>query len=56
MYLAMQLVHGNPAPEETEADMIHEWRSDADVRAMIRAGAIADSHSVAALTLFDLRG
>lgn len=56
VYLATALATGPAAPEETEADMIHEWRSDADVRAMIRSGEFADAHSLAALQLYDLRG
>jgi hypothetical protein len=35
--------------------MVHKWFPEADVRAMVRAGSFADSHSVAALALFDLR-
>jgi hypothetical protein len=35
--------------------MIQQWRSRAEIRAMIRRGQFADAHSVAALTLFELR-
>jgi ADP-ribose pyrophosphatase len=52
-YLATDLTPGPPEREPTESDMIHEWRSEAGVRAMITAGEFADAHSVAALALFD---
>ena len=55
VYLATDLSAGEADREETEADMVHEWRSVADVRAMIGRGEFADAHSVAALTLFDAR-
>jgi 8-oxo-dGTP pyrophosphatase MutT (NUDIX family) len=53
VYLATDLTAGETQRESTEADMVHEWRSVADVRAMIGRGEFADAHSVAALTLFD---
>lgn len=53
VYLATDLSAGEAEREETEADMVHEWRSLAEVRAMIGRGEFADAHSVAALTLFD---
>jgi hypothetical protein len=34
--------------------MVHEWRSVADIRTMIRHGEFKDAHSVAALALYDL--
>ncbi|HJQ42875.1 MAG TPA: NUDIX hydrolase [Jatrophihabitantaceae bacterium] len=55
VFLATELVAGEPDREVTEADMVHEWRSLADIRAMIRRGEFADAHSVAALALYDLR-
>lgn len=54
VYLATGLTPGAVQREVTEQDMVHEWRPDAEVRAMIRAGELRDAHSVAALTLFDL--
>jgi 8-oxo-dGTP pyrophosphatase MutT (NUDIX family) len=54
VYLATGLVEGPPQREDTESDMVHGWRSDADIRAMMRAGDFVDSHSVAALALYDL--
>jgi 8-oxo-dGTP pyrophosphatase MutT (NUDIX family) len=54
VFLASQLEAGEPAREVTESDMVHEWRSAADVRAMIRRGEFNDAHSVAALALYDL--
>ena len=53
VYLATGLTHGEPEREPTESDMVHEWRSAADLRAMIRRGEFADAHSIAALALFD---
>jgi hypothetical protein len=35
--------------------MVHEWRAEDEVRAMIGRGEFTDSHSVAALALLDLR-
>lgn len=55
VFLATELVEGETAREATEADMVHEWRSLADIRAMIRTGELRDAHSVAALGLYDLR-
>lgn len=55
VYLASGLTAGTPHREPTEADMVHEWRPLADIRAMITDGALADAHSVAALALYDLR-
>jgi 8-oxo-dGTP pyrophosphatase MutT (NUDIX family) len=54
VFLASDLVAGEPAREITEADMISEWRSVTDVRDMIRRGDFSDAHSVAALALYDL--
>ena len=53
VFLATGLTHGEPERESTEADMVHAWRSDADLRAMLRSGEFADAHSVAALALFN---
>ncbi|MDT4933398.1 MAG: hypothetical protein QOK11_1290 [Pseudonocardiales bacterium] len=55
VYLATGLAEGPHGREATEQDMVHKWFPEADVRAMVRAGSFADSHSVAALALFDLR-
>lgn len=55
VYLATGLVVGEPDREHTEADMIHAWVAEDELRAMIRRGEIRDAHSVAALTLFDQR-
>ncbi len=54
VYLATGLTPGPAQREVTEADMIHEWRAEGEVRAMITRGEFVDAHSVAALTLFDL--
>jgi 8-oxo-dGTP pyrophosphatase MutT (NUDIX family) len=54
VFLATDLRAGETEREPTEADMIHEWRSLEDIRAMIRSGQFADAHSLAALALYDL--
>jgi 8-oxo-dGTP pyrophosphatase MutT (NUDIX family) len=54
VFLAADLTPGETQREATEQDMIHEWRSVADLRAMIRSGEFADAHSLAALALYDL--
>jgi 8-oxo-dGTP pyrophosphatase MutT (NUDIX family) len=54
VYLASGLTAGDVDRETTEQDMIHEWRSIADIRAMMRSGELADAHSLAALTLYTL--
>ena len=53
-YLATGLTPGEPDREHTESDMVHEWRSEADLLAMIRSGEFADAHSIAALALWRL--
>jgi 8-oxo-dGDP phosphatase len=54
VFLATDLTPGEPRREHSEQDMVHRWFAVADVRAMGRAGEFADSHSVAALALYDL--
>jgi 8-oxo-dGTP pyrophosphatase MutT (NUDIX family) len=53
-FVATGLTAGPTDRETTEADMVHEWRAEAEVRAMIGRGEFADAHSVAALALLDL--
>ncbi|WP_375478009.1 NUDIX domain-containing protein [uncultured Jatrophihabitans sp.] len=53
VFLATGLTPGEPARESTEADMVHEWRSDTALRDMVRRGDLTDGHSVAALCLYD---
>lgn len=53
VFLAEDLTAGPPHREASESDMVHEWRAEAEVRAMITRGEFADAHSVAALALFD---
>lgn len=55
VFLATGLSEGEPDREHTEQDMVHRWFAAGEVREMIRRGEFADSHSVAALALFDLR-
>ena len=54
VFLAHGLTAGATQLEPTEQDMICEWRSLEEIRAMIRRGEFADAHSIAALALFDL--
>jgi 8-oxo-dGTP pyrophosphatase MutT (NUDIX family) len=54
VFLATGLTPGETEREVSEQDMVHEWRSVAEIRAMIGRGEFADAHSVAALSLFDL--
>jgi 8-oxo-dGTP pyrophosphatase MutT (NUDIX family) len=54
VYLAEELAPGVAEREDTEQDMISEWRSLDEVHAMIRHGEFRDAHSVAALGLFAL--
>jgi 8-oxo-dGTP pyrophosphatase MutT (NUDIX family) len=54
VYLADDLSAGSPEREDTEADMICEWRSVAEVQEMTRRGEFRDAHSVAALSLYAL--
>lgn len=55
VFLATDLQAGEPDREATEADMISAWRSRGEIDRMIAEGAFADSHSLAALALFDRR-
>ena len=54
VYLATDLTAGEPEREHSEADMVHGWFAEAEVRAMARRGEIIDCHSIAALALWDL--
>jgi 8-oxo-dGTP pyrophosphatase MutT (NUDIX family) len=54
VYVAEELTAGAAEREITEADMICEWRSLDDVRAMIRGGGLRDAHSVASFGLYAL--
>ncbi|MDQ2795726.1 MAG: NUDIX hydrolase [Actinomycetota bacterium] len=54
VFLATDLTPGPPERESTESDMVAQWHSENAIRAMIRAGTLADAHSVAALALYDL--
>jgi 8-oxo-dGTP pyrophosphatase MutT (NUDIX family) len=53
VFLATELQPGQPHREATEADMVHRWFAERDVRDMIRRGTFRDAHSVAALALLD---
>jgi 8-oxo-dGTP pyrophosphatase MutT (NUDIX family) len=55
VFLATGLTAGDTEREVTEQDMVHEWRSVAEIRAMVKRGEFADAHSLAALALYDLR-
>jgi 8-oxo-dGTP pyrophosphatase MutT (NUDIX family) len=54
VFLATDLTPGEPEREHSEADMVHRWFPDAQVRAMARRGELFDCHSIAALALWDL--
>jgi len=55
VWLATGLTEGDPDREHTEADMVHTFVTEGQLRDMLRAGEFRDSHSVSALTLFDQR-
>jgi 8-oxo-dGTP pyrophosphatase MutT (NUDIX family) len=55
VFLATGLTQGDPRREASEADMVHRWVPEAQLREMIRAGTFADAHSLAALALLSLR-
>jgi len=55
VYLAEGLTAGAAEREATEADMICEWRSEAELRAMMRRGEFRDAHSLAAYSLLALQ-
>lgn len=55
VWVASGLEAGEPDREPSESDMVAAWRSEAEVRAMIRDGRLKDAHSVAALALYDGR-
>ena len=55
VFRATDLTPGPPRREVTEQDMVHRWFAEDDVRSMVATGVLADSHSVAALMLNDLR-
>jgi 8-oxo-dGTP pyrophosphatase MutT (NUDIX family) len=54
VFLATDLTPGPPSREHSEQGMVHRWFATVELRAMIRSGELADSHSVAALALYDL--
>jgi 8-oxo-dGTP pyrophosphatase MutT (NUDIX family) len=54
VFLAEGLTAGPADREDTESDMICEWRSMAELSAMTRRGEFRDAHSLAALQLFSL--
>ncbi len=55
VYLAEDLVHGEPDREASEQDMTHRWVSDAEFRELALTGAICDSGTLAAWSLYRLR-
>ena len=52
VFLATELTEGTPDREITEADMVHEYVTEARLWQMVAAGEFSDAHSVAALALF----
>lgn len=55
VFLAGDLVAGEPHRETAEQDMTQAWFSRADVEQMIRDGIITDGPSVAAYLLLTLQ-
>ncbi|MFC8045395.1 NUDIX domain-containing protein [Nocardia sp. NPDC057353] len=55
VFLATELVPGEPRREQTEQDMRQRWFSRREVEGMIRAGVITDGPSLAAYLLLQLR-
>lgn len=53
VYLATDLSAGEPDREASEQDMVARWFPEREVRAMLRAGRLVDSTTVAALALLD---
>jgi 8-oxo-dGTP pyrophosphatase MutT (NUDIX family) len=56
VYLAEDLVEGVPEREVTEQDMTHRWVSDEEFRGLVLSGAVTDSATLAAWSLFQLFG
>lgn len=54
VFVATELTAGPSRHEHTEQGRVHRWFAINELRAMIRTGEFADSHSVAALALYDL--
>lgn len=54
VFLATELVAGEPDREVTEQDMRQEWFPRADVERMIRDGVLRDDSSLAAYLLFTM--
>ena len=56
VFLATGLTPGTAELEVEEQDLVHRWFPRAEVDDMIRSGVITDDSSLAAYTLFLLRG
>lgn len=56
VFVAEELTPGEHAREPEEQDMIHRWISRTEFEDMIRHGEITDDSTLAAYTLFLLRG
>lgn len=54
VWLATDLVAGEPDREDSEADMVSRWASEAEVVQMVRDGRMVDAHALAALALLQL--
>jgi len=55
VYLATGLTAGEPRREASEADMVHAWFSEVELRELIARGEFRDSNGLAALALLLLR-
>jgi 8-oxo-dGTP pyrophosphatase MutT (NUDIX family) len=53
VFVATELMPGDPERERSEQDMVHRWFATEELRAMVLDGRFPDAHSVAALALFD---
>lgn len=56
VFVAEGLSQGTPRRESTEQDMVHRFVTDDELDAMLRSGEVNDAPSLAALSLFRLRG
>jgi 8-oxo-dGTP pyrophosphatase MutT (NUDIX family) len=56
VFLAEDLVRGNPDREHSEQDMTHRWVSEAELRDLVLSGEVTDSATLAALALLAMTG
>ncbi|MDX6258304.1 MAG: hypothetical protein QOJ11_4638 [Frankiales bacterium] len=56
VFLAEDLVRGEPDRGHTEQDMTHHWVSDDAFRELVLSGEVCDAATLAALALFSISG